>query len=94
MQRLVQDTSLEAYHDIENLSEKRRKVFEAIKILGEACNLDIAYYLKWPINRVTPRTNELVKMQWVREAKRDITPKTGKRVIYWKVNDEVADETT
>ncbi len=85
MQTLVRETSLDAYHQLEGLSAKRKRVFEAIKELGEACNLDIAYKLQWPINRVTPRTNELVKMRIVTEAKRDITPRTGKRVIYWKI---------
>lgn len=85
MKRLTRDTSRDAYHQLENLSEKRKKVFEAIKELEIACNLDVAYKLQWPINRVTPRTNELVKMKMVAEAKRDITPRTGKKVIFWKV---------
>lgn len=80
----IQQTSLEAYWNLDNVSGKRKVVFEAIKELGEACNLDIAYKLHWPINRITPRTNELVKLGLVVEAKKDITPLTGKRVIFWK----------
>lgn len=85
MTNQMRQTSLEAYETIENLAEKRRKVFDAIQTLGEACNLDIAYYLKWSINRITPRTNELVKTGLVIESKRDITPRTGRKVIYWKI---------
>ena len=85
MKTFVKETSREAYYQLENLSEKRKKVFETIKELGIACNLDVAYKLQWPINRVTPRTNELVKMKMVAEAKRDITPRTGKKVIFWRV---------
>lgn len=86
MRALVKETSLDAYRQLEGLSAKLKRVFEAIKELGEACNLDIAYKLQWSINRVTPRTNELVKMKIVTEAKRDITPRTGKKVIFWKVS--------
>lgn len=85
MRTLVRKTSLDAYRQLEGLSVKRKKVFETIKELGMACNLDIAYKLQWPINRVTPRTNELVKMKMVTEAKRDVTSRTGRKVIFWKV---------
>lgn len=85
MKRQVQDTSLQAYFDIDNLPEKRRIVYEAIKELGEACNLDIARHLSLPINCVTPRTNELVKLGLVTMSKKDVTPITGKMVIYWGI---------
>jgi len=80
----VQQTSIEAYYDLQNLSGKRKAVYDAIKSMGEACNLDIAYHLKQPINRITPRTNELVKAGLVEESVRKITPRTGKKVIFWK----------
>lgn len=81
------NTAIQSFYSIKNLPEKRRIVYEAIEHLGEACNLDIAYYLKIPINRVTPRTNELVKIGLVVEAKRDISQRTGKRVIFWKISE-------
>lgn len=83
---MVQQTSLLAFQELENVGQKQRQVYEVIDRLGEASNLDIAYELKWPINRITPRTNELVKMGMVRESKKDISKWTGKRVIYWAVN--------
>lgn len=85
MKRQIQDTSLQAYFDIDNLPEKRRVVYEAIKELGEACNLEIARHLNLPINCVTPRTNELVKLGLVTMAKKDITHITGKMVMYWEI---------
>ena len=84
MKTNMRQTSLDAYQKLEKLAEKRRKVFDAIDFLGEACNLDVAYHLQWSINRVTPRTNELVKMGLVKESKRAITPRTDRKVIYWK----------
>ena len=82
---MAQQTSIEAFHELERLPEKRRVVYEAIRAMKEACNLDVAYYLRIPINRVTPRTNELVKLGLVEEAKKDISSRTGKRVIFWRI---------
>jgi len=81
----AQQTSIEAFYDLEKLPEKRRAVYDAIAKLGEACNLDIAYELRWPINRVTPRTNELVAKGLVEQSKQAVTPRTGRKVIYWKI---------
>jgi len=80
----IQQTSILAYQELSNLSQKRRLVYEAILNLGEACNLDIAYFLKRPINTITPRTNELVKLGLVTESKKDFSARTGKKVIYWR----------
>ncbi len=81
----LQQTSLDAYADLlkQGLGAKQQAVFRAIKELGQASNLDIAHQLRWSINRVTPRTNELVKMGKVTMAKKDISKYTGKKVIYW-----------
>lgn len=84
MKTNVQETSIEAYHDLKNLNGKQKEVYNAIKKLGEACNLDVAYELRIPINRITPRTNELVRLGFVEESRRDITPRTGRRVIFWR----------
>lgn len=85
---MIQQTSFQAFIDLQDsgtLGHKQNAVLSAIYDLGEATNLDIAYYLKWPINRITPRTNELVKADKVEMAKKDIDKHTGKKVIYWKI---------
>lgn len=84
----MQTTSLLAYQELQDggtLGQKQTMVYNAIKELGQASNLDIAYYLQLPINRITPRTNELVKKDKVEIAKKDLDKHTGKKVIYWKV---------
>ena len=81
----AQQTSIEAYHNLTNLTGKRQEVYRAIRSLGNACNLDIAYHLKWAINRITPRVKELRELCVVEEYRRAITPRTGKRVIFWRV---------
>lgn len=57
----VQQTSIDAFHESNTIGSNQQKVYEVIKTLGPCCNLDIAYCLRIPINRITPRTNELVK---------------------------------
>lgn len=82
------NTAVQSYYQIiDLLPDKRRQVFEAIKILKVACNVDISRHLGIPINRVTPRTNELVKLEVVEESHRAIYPETGKRVIYWRAKE-------
>ena len=85
MKTRVRATSIEAYRNIRNLGKRQWDVYMSIKYLVSACNLDIAEHLGLPINRITPRTNELVEIGFVEEAKRLVTLKTGRRVIFWKV---------
>lgn len=83
------NTSVQAYHDIvDSLPDRRKRVYEALLELKTACNLDVAEFLNLPINRITPRMNELVKLEIVKEDHRGLCGRTGKRVIYWKVNRE------
>ena len=80
----MQQTSLDAFYTLENLRGKQQAVYSVIYNLGEACNFDIANKLGWEINRVTPRTNELVKMGKVDVSNKRLGP-TGRTVIYWKI---------
>lgn len=85
---MIQQTSFQAFLDLKKsgtLGKKQSSVYQAIEKLREASNLDVAYYLKWSINRVTPRTNELVKKGVVEIAKKDIDRHTGKKVIFWRI---------
>ena len=56
------DTSTETYRSVKPfLTEKQIKVLGALRMLNNsATNEQIADYLKWPINTVTPRTGELL----------------------------------
>ncbi len=85
MRNAVRNTSVQAYHSISDLSKRQMNVFYAIDELKKACNMDIAEHLELPINSITPRTNELVQADMVEESHRDVNPKTGKRVIYWRI---------
>lgn len=88
-------TAIKSYHSIiDSLPEKRKEVFDMLKILKVACNMDISEALGLPINRITPRMNELVKLGIVVESHRAINPKTDKRVIYWKVKESEPHQNT
>ncbi len=81
----MQDTSLEAYKNLERLGDKQRKVYEVIRFFDYATNSMIAEHLNWSINRVTPRCKELREMGFVEESFRSIDPITRNKAIYWKL---------
>jgi predicted transcriptional regulator len=83
------NTAVQSYYEIiSTLSDRRKRVYEALLEIQPACNLDISERLNLPINRITPRMNEMVGMGIVTEDHRGLCARTGKRVIYWKVNRE------
>ncbi len=60
---MIQDTSLWAYAQAtQNLGAKQKEVLDALRLFPDATNAEIARALSWPVNRVTPRTGELIKM--------------------------------
>lgn len=84
---MLQQTSLLAYLEIKTkLGEKQQRVLETLKELGEATNSELAEQLGWSINRVTPRTNELVKAYKVTQAGKRNCNITGKKCIAWRIN--------
>lgn len=82
----VKDTSKEAYENIQNLSEKRKDVFGAIKALKTCCDVDIAEYLGWPINRVTGRRNELEKLDLIESVGKKLSKHSNVAVYHWKIS--------
>lgn len=59
---MVQETSLLAYDAVlEHLGRRQFMVLNAIRILEPTTDSEIAAYLCWPINCVTPRRGELEK---------------------------------
>lgn len=88
MKTRIRQTSLDAYHTIGDIGKKQEEVYKVIKLLGHASDFDIANYLQVPINRITGRRNELVKLGWIKEAEKAISPHTGRRVIYWQVGEK------
>lgn len=81
-------TSLDAFTEIKpTLGKRQQKVYNAIKQLGSPSNLEIANYLQLPINQVTPRTNELVKMNKVEFAEKRQCKISKMKVMTWKITE-------
>ena len=60
---MIQETSLFAYSiATQNLGAKQKEVLDALRFFPDATNAEIAARLGWPVNRVTPRTGELIKI--------------------------------
>jgi len=82
----INPTSMLAYLEIlENLGERQRIVYRAIRELKSANNLMIAKHLGLSINQVTGRVFELRKFGVVREDKKELCPYTNRLTTYWKV---------
>jgi predicted transcriptional regulator len=75
-------SSLPAYHE-KGKEHCRAIVFTAIKKIGPCNDRQIAAYLNWPINRVTPRRGELVDMGFIMQEKKEKDEVTNRTVSYW-----------
>ncbi len=79
-----QETSGMAFDSIQDkISKKQKEVLRSLEA-GPKTNEEIAQWLGWPINTVTPRTGELVKKGLVIEHSRKIG-KTGRWAIRWSL---------
>lgn len=83
---MVAETSREAYKSLRDLGDKQRVVYEAIKTLGRATDLEIANYLGKPINTVTNRRGELLKYDMVAQSGHKINP-SGNKAMAWVIKD-------
>lgn len=59
MKTCVHPNSIAAYHDVK-LSKRQQEVIEALQVLGRATDQQIADYMDFDINRITPRVGELI----------------------------------
>lgn len=79
-------TSIQAFNEIKpELGARQLHVFETIKKLGTPTNLELSKYLRIPINQITPRTNELMKMGYVTECEKRACSVSGRKAIAWRV---------
>ena len=83
---MIQQTSIIAYNDLQPmLGERQAMVLGAIKNLGSPSNAEIASYLGWSINRVTPRVFELRTYHMVINAGERPCSITKRTVNTWKI---------
>lgn len=81
-----EQTSRPAYNEVLISVEKKRQiVFSVIRKIGPCTDRQIADYLGWTINRITPRRGELVTSGLVYSVVKKPDPNTGITVNYWAV---------
>ena len=83
---MIANTSREAYKSLKDLGDKQRVVYEAIKVLGRATDLEIANYLGKPINTITNRRGELLKYGMVAQEGHKKNP-SGNNAMAWVAKD-------
>lgn len=79
-------SSLPAYQ--ENKEGKdfcRQIVFTTIRKLGPCNDRQVAEFLNWPINRVTPRRGELVEAGLIIQDRKDKDPLSNRLVSFWRI---------
>lgn len=85
------DTQLKAWDDIQHgLSDRRAAVLRHIRRSGPngATMPELSSSMNVPINRVTGRVNELVRMGLLRDGgRRRVNPSSGKLNIVWELGD-------
>ena len=86
MQRMMQQTSLEAFEQVrEELGDKQRLVYLALSELKSANNTMLSKHLGLPINSITPRVLELRNMKLVGVSSVAPCPITKKKTIFWRI---------
>jgi len=79
-------TSLDAWLNVqEKLGRRQREVLLALHHLKEATNMEIASFLGWSINRVTPRVLELREKDLVKQARIRKCKVTGNNARAWRL---------
>ena len=84
---MLQDTSLMAYMFIKpELNRRENQVYEALRCIQPATNLDLSKETNLPINSITPRVNALAKKGLIQRLDTTIQI-TGRRAIRWMINE-------
>lgn len=87
---MIQDTSTKAYREdaLPTLSQRHSAVMNALGFLTSATNSELAHYLGWPINTVTPRIHELRKLGKVADLGKRSCEVTGRTAYVWTINSD------
>jgi DNA-binding Lrp family transcriptional regulator len=82
-------TRNEAYYSIiEKLPQKRKRIFELLKTYAPTSNYNLSKYTGIPINEITGRINELVKLGVVRTVNIETNKDTLKQNMVFDIVSE------
>ena len=88
---MTRTTQLEAFHALQNLSGKRKIVYDEIKRFTKdpryrgLSNREIADRLGWEINRVTGRVTELFDRGMILTKETRLNASTNRQHTVWKI---------
>ncbi len=84
---MIAETSRLAYQTLvlPTLGARQMAVFKKLAEKTNWTNAELAEALYWPINTITPRVNELVKMGYVRHAETRDCKMTGHKAKAWEI---------
>lgn len=84
---MITDTSLDAYMSLDpmDISRSQAACLALIKKYPFISNRDIAKLLGWDINRVTPRTKELMDGGEIQRGGKKVDVLTNRAVYFWEV---------
>lgn len=92
---MIRDTSMEAFERIlPKINDRQEQILLHLSRFGEQTNKMISHSIKLPINSVTPRTNELLKMGLIEVSKTDFCQapvsdeKDRRKARYYKVTEK------
>ena len=83
---MIQGTTLASWLQLQpDLGARQLEVLQALRFMRVATNKELAIFLSWPINSITPRVHELRNQHHlVTEAGR-VKQKNGRFAIQWRV---------
>lgn len=83
---MIAQTSMLAYIDVmPSIGAKQKRVYDYIKLIGPSTNLEVSRNTGMPINTVTPRTNELVKIGMLKQCGKRKCLVSGRIAKTWSV---------
>lgn len=86
---MMQQTSLYAYAQLIweplELADRQKKVYAVIRNYDAITDRQISMILNWPINTVTPRRGELVKLGVIQKCGCTLNEKTHRPELLWGV---------
>jgi len=88
---MMNEASIESYHAIEDITDRQREVYLAIRENGPVTNRELCSIMQLPINCITGRVSELVQKNMVASFGKRHDNVTERNVNEW-VATEVVEE--
>ena len=80
----MQQTSIISFQNLQ-IGNRQKIVLNAFMKYGACSNLEISTWSNIPINQVTPRTNELVKLGLIKESHKRRCSISSRYAIVWHI---------